>query len=119
MKTAKELFERLKTDEAFAKEFAEALKTKREAGAKSYYETYIPAAAERGYELSKEELDEIINAQETELSPEELGKVAGGTSCIGAVTLSIGAVSLVSALSVLTAEAVDPELVEPLMEPLR
>lgn len=81
MKTAKELFERLKTDEAFAKEFAEALKTKREAGAKSYYETYIPAAAERGYELSKEELDEIINAQETELSPEELGKVAGGTSC--------------------------------------
>ena len=50
-------------------------------GAKSYYETIIPAAEERGYELSKEELDEIINAQETELSPEELGKVAGGTSC--------------------------------------
>ena len=91
MKTAKELFERLKTDEAFAKEFAEALKTKREAGAKSYYETYIPAAAERGYELSKEVLDEIINAQETELSPEELGKAAGGTSCLPA-TVWIGSV---------------------------
>ena len=119
MKTVKELFEGLKTDEAFAKEFNEALKAKREAGAKSYYETFIPAAAERDYEISREELDEIINAQETELSPEELVKVAGGTSCIAAVTLSIGAVSLVSALSVLTAEAVEPKWVEPILEPLR
>ena len=98
MKTAKELFERLKTDEAFAKEFSEALTAKREAGAKSYYETIIPAAEERGYELSKEELDEILNAQDTELSPDELGKVAGGASCLVAVTatailLSIGVVS--------------------------
>ena len=82
MKTAKELFERLKTDEAFAKEFTEAVTAKREAGAKSYFETYIPAAAERGYELSKEELDAVINSQDTELSAEDLGKVAGGTSCI-------------------------------------
>ena len=89
MKTSKELFERLKTDEAFAKEFNEALVAKREAGAKSYYETFIPAAAERGYELSKEELDAVMNAQDSELSPEELGKVAGGTSCgwIGATVL--------------------------------
>ena len=91
MKTAKELFERLKTDEAFAKEFSEALTAKREAGAKSYYETIIPAAEERGYELSKEELDEILNAQDTELSAEELGKVAGGGSC---VTLVIGTIML-------------------------
>ena len=91
MKTAKELFERLKTDETFLKEFDEALKVKREAGAKSVYETFIPAAAERGYEISKEELDEILNAQETELSAEDLGKVAGGTSCLG-----VGAVLTIS-----------------------
>ena len=98
MKTAKELFDRLKTDEAFTKEFSEALVAKREAGAKNYYETIIPAAEERGYELSKEELDEILNAQDTELSPDELGKVAGGASCLVAVTatailLSVGVVS--------------------------
>ncbi|MBR5088799.1 MAG: hypothetical protein IK093_05180 [Ruminiclostridium sp.] len=79
MKTAKELFERLRTDEAFAKEFDEAIKVKREAGAESIYEMFIPVAAERDYELSKEELDEAITVNSEELSPEELGKVAGGS----------------------------------------
>ena len=87
MKTANELFERLKTDEAFAKDFTEALKARREAGAKSYYETVIPSAEKFG--------DEYIALQDTELSEEELGKVAGGTSCgiIGVtvlVTLATG-----------------------------
>ena len=81
MKSAKELFERLKTDEAFAKEFAEALKVKREAGAKNYYETMIPTANEFGYEVTKEDLDETMAVHEAELSPEELGKVAGGSAC--------------------------------------
>ena len=95
MKTANELFERLKTDEAFAKDFTEALKARREAGAKSYYETVIPSAEKFGYSISKEELDEYIALQDTELSEEELGKVAGGTSCgiIGVtvlVTLATG-----------------------------
>ena len=81
MKTAKELFERLKTDEAFAKEFVKALDARREAGAGSYYETIIPSAEEYGYSVSREELDEYIGSQDTELSEEELGKVAGGTSC--------------------------------------
>ena len=89
MKSAKELFERLKTDGAFAKDFSEALKAKREAGAKSYYETFIPAAAERGYELSREELDEVLKAQDSELSAEELGKVAGGGSCVTLLAASI------------------------------
>ena len=81
MKTANELFERLKTDEAFAKEFAEALKSKREAGAKNQYETIIPTAKENGYSVSEEELDEFINSQDIDLSEEELGKVAGGVTC--------------------------------------
>jgi hypothetical protein len=103
MKTAKELFEILKTDEAFAKEFSEALTAKREAGAKSYYETIIPAAEERGYELSKEELDEILKAQDSELSAEELGKVAGGGSCvtlvIGTIMITIGTYTLYDELT--------------------
>ena len=98
MKTAKELFEKLKTDEAFAKAFTESLNAKREAGAKNYYETMIPAANEFGYELTAGEIDEIVNAQDTELSPDELGKVAGGASCIAvfvasAFVLSCGVVS--------------------------
>ena len=95
MKKATDLFKRLKTDEAFAKDFTEALKVRREEGAKSYYETVIPSAEKFGYSISKEELDEYIALQDTELSEEELGKVAGGTSCgiIGVtvlVTLATG-----------------------------
>lgn len=99
MKTAKELFERLKTDAAFAKEFTEALNAKREAGAKSYYETIIPAAEERGYAVTKDDIDEMLKAQEADLTPEELGKVAGGTSCIGAV-MAVGASLLATSIVV-------------------
>ena len=81
MKTAKELFERLKTDAAFAKEFTEELNAKREAGAHNYYETIIPSAEKYGYSVSRKDVDEYIDSQDTELSAEELGKVAGGTSC--------------------------------------
>lgn len=52
-----------------------------------YYETFIPAAAEMGYEVSKEELDEIVDAESEDISEEELGKIAGGTSCLTAVTV--------------------------------
>lgn len=81
MKTSKEFFERIKTDEAFAKEIGEAVQAKRAAGAANYCETVIPVASEYGYEVSKEELDAIYEAQTAEMSEDELGKVAGGTSC--------------------------------------
>ena len=82
MKTAKEFFERIQNDEAFAKEIAEACQAKRDAGATNYYETIIPVAEERGYEVTEENLDSIVENMSSELSEEELGKVAGGTSCI-------------------------------------
>lgn len=82
MATTKELFERLSTDQAFAEQFTEAIKARREAGAANYYETVIPVAAQFGYEVKPEELDKI-NEQEAEvLTDDELGKVAGGTSCL-------------------------------------
>lgn len=86
MKTSKEFFERLQNDEAFAKEIGEAVAAKREAGAESYYETFIPVAEERGYEISREELDAIHDAQAAAISDEELGKVAGGASCFVVVS---------------------------------
>jgi len=91
MKTSKEFFERLQNDESFAKEVAEAVQAKRNAGAADYYETFIPVAADHGYEISNEDLDAIFKDRNTELSEEELGKVAGGTSCtvISSIILSI------------------------------
>lgn len=89
MKTTKEFFERLATDEAFAKDVEETIEAKRKAGASNYYDTLIPIASERGYELSREELDAINAAQAAELSDDELGKVAGGTSCLTALTVSL------------------------------
>ncbi len=94
MKTSKEFFDRLTNDESFAREVEEAIKAKREAGAQSYYETIIPVVAERGYEISGEELDDINEKQMSELSEEELGKVSGGTSCLSALTVSIFVTSL-------------------------
>ena len=88
MKTSKEFFERLKTDEAFAKEVGEKIAAKREAGAANYYETIIPVAAELDYEVKEEELDAISEAQTSELSEEELGKVSGGGSCLVIVSIA-------------------------------
>ena len=80
MNTSKEFFERLQNDEAFAKEIGEKAKEKIDAGEKDYKALWIPLAAEYGYELTEEELDERFEAASAELSDEELGKVAGGTT---------------------------------------
>ena len=82
MANTKELMERLNSDSEFAQKFTEAVNARREAGAKNYYETVIPTAAEFGYEVTEEELDEINEQSRAELTEEELGKVAGGTSCL-------------------------------------
>ena len=79
MKTSKEFFERLQTDEVFAKEIGEKAKEKVEAGERDYKKLWIPLAEQYGYELTDEEIDEIQEKMATELSDEELGKVAGGT----------------------------------------
>ena len=104
MKKATDLFKRLKTDEAFAKDFTEALKARREAGAKNYYETVIPSAEEFGYSISKEELDEYIALQDTELSEEELGKVAGGASC---ATILLGTILIATSVYTIVDEVSD------------
>ncbi len=100
MKSSNDFFQRLKTDEAFAKDVADAIQKRREEGATNYYETFIPVAEERGYEITKEELDALYEAQTAEMSEEELGKVAGGASCFVVVTfitvISVSASVIVS-----------------------
>ena len=81
MKTTKEFIDRLKTDEAFAKEIAEKSAAQVQSGeTKDYKEILIPLGAEYGYELDEDELDDLYEKASGELSEEELGKVAGGTT---------------------------------------
>ena len=91
MKTSKEFFERLQTDSAFAKEVSEKLQAKADAGETDYKAVWISLAAEYGYELTEAELDEINEKATSELSDEELGKVAGGSTPI-CVLVSLGTV---------------------------
>lgn len=95
MKTSQEFWKRLAEDEVFAGLVSEEAKAKREAGASNYYETIIPIANEHGYELTAEELQAVMEKQSAELSEEELGKVAGGTSC-PVLTTFISVTSIVS-----------------------
>ena len=89
MKTSQEFFDRIGSDREFAETVAKALQAKREAGAGNFYETYIPVAEENGYSLTREDLDDPLRASAGELSEEELGKIAGGTSCYGFTVVTI------------------------------
>lgn len=107
MKTSKEFFDRLKTDEAFVKEVETGLAAKREAGAANYYETFIPVAADLGYEITEKDLDDALSSASEELSEEDLGKVSGGTSCVGitvGIILSLVTAGGVVAFGVYTAQ---------------
>ena len=70
IKTTKEFFEKLKTDEA---------------GMTDANDIWIRVAAEYRYELKADEMEDLYNSAAEMLSDEELGKVSGGTSliCIG------------------------------------
>ena len=83
MKTAKEFIEKMQNDEAFAKLVNEGIEAKKTAGAKDYTEALLPVAAELGYEITEEQVEEMLAKQSEVISEEELGKTAGGTSCAG------------------------------------
>ena len=82
MNGTKAFFDRLNSDSVFASQVDEELNAAREAGASSYLETVIPVAEAHGYKITEEELANMIEGQSEVISEEELGKVAGGTSCI-------------------------------------
>ena len=95
MSSTKDFIERLKTDEDFLKLIVQKVNAASDKGEKDYKKIIIPIAAEEGYELSEDELDSLYETGSAELSEEELGKVAGGTSplfLIASVFLSTGSV---------------------------
>ena len=100
MRSSKEFFERLNEDEAFFFFFFAAVQAERDAGAKDYLEAMIPAAARMGYELSEEELTKIMESYQEQLTDEELGKVAGGTSCfMSTVSITIISTTILSSVA--------------------
>lgn len=107
MKTAQEFLEKIKNDEAFAKQVAQGIQVKKDAGAKDYIEALIPTAAELGYEITGEQVEGMLAKQTEEISVEELGKTAGGTSCWPALTFSLvmgGATMMASGAGMTVAE---------------
>ena len=105
MKTAKEFLERLYEDEAFAKEVSDGIQAKKDAGARDYTEALLPVAAELGYEVTAEQVEALRKQQSEVISEEELGKAAGGTSCMTLVATATLA-SLIGSITYGTGEAV-------------
>ncbi len=93
MKTAKEFFEKVKTDEAFAKELGGKINEKVKAGEKDLA-VITQVAAEYGYTVTEDEIQELAEEKSAELSEEELGKVAGGTTPVCVTTAAITLLSL-------------------------
>ena len=89
MKTAKEYIERMRSDKDFVAEMAEKVKALQEAGEKDVFAAVSKAAKELGYEITPEQVKEI-NKPGEDISEEELGKLAGGTSCTPCALTTLG-----------------------------
>lgn len=92
MKTAAEFYDRIRSDEAFADEISKkAVEWLVKEGDQTA--ALIAAASECGYEIKAEDIASQIEAEEGELSAEELNKVAGGTApvrlSINTLTVSV------------------------------
>ena len=87
MKTAKEYIEKMQNDKDFVAQMSEKVKDAQEAGAKDVFTAVSAAAKELGYDVSPEQVKEI-SAQNEDISEEELGKVAGGSTCTPAFIIS-------------------------------
>ena len=102
MKTTKEFFDRLASDEPFAKEIGEKAKARIETGVTDYKALWIPLAAEYGYELTADELDEKHDSLTADMSEEELGKVAVGTTPT-VLLVSLASVTVLDSITVIAA----------------
>lgn len=87
MKTAKEYIERMQNDKDFVAQMGEKVRAAQEAGEKDIFAAVSVAAKELGYDISPEQVKEI-SEQSEDISEEELGKVAGGSSCSPAFLIS-------------------------------
>lgn len=97
MKTTKEFIERLGNDKDFLNKIVAKVNENPDSEHGDYKKIIIPIALEEGYDLKEDELDSLYEAQAAEMSEEELGKVAGGTTPLFVLVssiLSIGSVAL-------------------------
>ena len=105
MKTAKEYIERMRSDKDFAAQMSKKVKALLDAGEKEPFVAISKAAKELGYEISPEQVREI-NKPNEDVSEEELGKLAGGTSCIAlTVVVSVTASVAAGGLAVVSIDA--------------
>lgn len=94
MKTAKEYIERMQADKEFGEQMKQKILAAKQAGAEDLFAAASAAAKELGYDISPEQIREFSDQGE-DISDEELGKLAGGTSCTPAIAgLAIFAVSV-------------------------
>ena len=96
MKTLKDLIEAM-GDENFLNEFSEDVQKLSEEKKIESKDAFIAVAKEKGYEVSSEELDELVKQNSELISDEELGKVAGGAT--PAITAVLSIVSLVGSIT--------------------
>ena len=77
MKTLKDLIEDL-NDESLLKEFSDEVLKLSEEKKIEPKDAFIALAKEKGYEISPEEIEELVKQKEELMSEDELGKVSGG-----------------------------------------
>ena len=100
--TAKDFYDKINSDEAFAKEIGD--KVKAFVNDKEAYKKAIASvASEYGYEMTENDLEGIFDYGSSELSLDELEKVAGGTSPI----------DIMSKLSLSSDNAIQSSIYEP------
>ena len=92
MKTAREFIERMRADGAFVDQMRE----------KFVCAAASKAAKELGYDVSPEQVREITRQNE-DVTEEELGKIAGGTSCTTAALSGTIISTMLSGLSIWSA----------------
>ena len=89
MANEKEFLKKMMDDKAFDAQVRDAVKAKKDAGAKDYNEAIVSVAKELGYEVTAEELRAVRDEMSEDISEAELGMVAGGKTRSGCPCVEI------------------------------
>ncbi len=116
MKTSQEFFERVKKDNAFAEAVNDEIKKKvsddKSSDADFVYSTISQIAQEQGYDVKAEEIAEVRNEALSELSEDELAKVAGGTLPIPLIVTTVLSCITAGSLATTFSVMITQEIVE-------
>ncbi len=116
VKTSQEFFERVKKDNAFAEAVNDEIKKKvsddKSSDADFVYSTISQIAQEQGYDVKAEEIAEVRNEALSELSEDELAKVAGGTLPIPLIVTTVLSCITAGSLATTFSVMITQEIVE-------